>query len=240
MSLLRIDALPPGGWIYTQSETGWKLRSMDPFRDAAKQVASHRVANNLPRSTVDEAAVDLDAATCQRLGNDPQWCADVSFAQKKMVDISSPGGVQLAGDDMFGTFKQVRIGAEVLFDWLGMGGKPVEPSKAQLRADVCLNQCSTDDGFNKVGKLWQKMAGNVARAIHDQMLEKENRSIKVQNEDRLGTCQICQCHLPLLVQVPAAILAEREPPDRLAKYPAWCWKKREIESELTATTETTN
>lgn len=67
LRLRRFDFNVKGGYQYIQAETGMKFDGNTPFRPQANQIALHRKANNLARATFDEAAQDLEAATCARV-----------------------------------------------------------------------------------------------------------------------------------------------------------------------------
>ena len=67
------ELTPPGGYPYTEPD-GHQFHSSPMIEDTARRVASYRAANGRPRATVREALEDVDAYTCQRLGNMAQWC----------------------------------------------------------------------------------------------------------------------------------------------------------------------
>jgi hypothetical protein len=64
---------PPGGYPYEDTD-GHKFASSPMIEDTARRVAAYRAKNNRPRSSVREALEDVDAYTCQRMGNMAQWC----------------------------------------------------------------------------------------------------------------------------------------------------------------------
>lgn len=72
--LKRTDKFPPGGFPFFQPETGVHFKNMTDFETQARQIAVHRRGNNLPRATLEECMVDLDAYTCARIGGDPKYC----------------------------------------------------------------------------------------------------------------------------------------------------------------------
>jgi hypothetical protein len=62
---------PPGTFIFDQG--GRKFSG--PFAPSvAGQISSFRVANRLPRASLDESMQDLVDATCARLGSDKKYC----------------------------------------------------------------------------------------------------------------------------------------------------------------------
>lgn len=230
MPLKSYTTIAPGGWRYTQPDTNWKHASMGPIQAAVKEILEHRRFNNLPRATNDEVLADLEAFTCQRLGNDVAWCNSGDPAQKKTTtEGQAPQSV--ASPVLGSSLRTVANGALILKDWLGSGGKPVSDDLAQARANVCLNDCSDPTRFahyqNKTASFFGKVTGEVAKAILEQRREKLNLGLKVSGEDKLFTCAVCKCHLPLKVWVPMDVIMGRTEPETLKNFPDWCWMKTE-------------
>jgi hypothetical protein len=82
MPLLTINTLPPGQWRYEQKAPDGrvfrKFHGSGPFLDFCKTILSCRVGNSFPRATIDEVILDANNAQCERLGNDPRFCAEGS------------------------------------------------------------------------------------------------------------------------------------------------------------------
>jgi hypothetical protein len=224
MALKSYNTIPPGGWRYEQPETKWKLKNMGSVNDAVGEMLEQRRFNNLPRATRQECLEDLDAYTCQRLGGDLAWCVD-GDAQKKTSSWPQPPVANPAGA---GSLLQSAVnGTLILKDWLGEGGKPVSTELAQARANACLNDCSDPTRYqhfhNKPPSFFHRVTGAVAKAILEQRREKTNLGLKVDGEDKLFTCDICTCHLPLKVWVPMDVIMRRTEPEQLKIFPPWCW-----------------
>lgn len=66
--------LPPGGYAYTQPETGMVFGGNELFPAQCRKILAHRRGNHLGRATLDEVKEDVIAATCARL---PALCEDV-------------------------------------------------------------------------------------------------------------------------------------------------------------------
>lgn len=229
MPLKNNKSLPPGGWVYKEPANGFKVRStMAPFSDAVKEILTNRKDNSLPRATLAESAEDLDEATCQRLGYDPAHCT----AQKKTWSEYSQHVLRLARPAA-ASLSNALSGAKILTDWLGEGGKPVSPPVAQARANACQ---SGDNGkvcpHNKEGRFFTGLTAAIAKAIHEQHREKINLDLRVDGEDNLHTCDVCECHLPLKVWVPMNTLLPRTTPEQMEKFPAWCWMRTENRQAL--------
>jgi hypothetical protein len=225
MPLKNFNTLPPGGWRYVQPETGYKVNEMGPASDAAKTMLIHRRDNNLPGATMQQCFIDLDNATCERLGNDPAWC-DSQKKTSPQINPLQPEGAKRAG---LQSLSNAGKGALILKDWLGEGGIPVADSLAQARAKVCVEDCSdparAEEGhfYNRPPGFFAKITGAVAQAILEQRREKLNLGLTLKDEDKLHTCAVCDCNLELKPWVQMDIILNRTPPETLAQFPKHCW-----------------
>lgn len=121
---------------------------------------------------------------------------------------------------MLEQLKQDAHGAATLFNWLGEGMSPADEFAARHRASICLT-CPK----NKPGNWWERMKDKVANAIRRQMEIKHKLDLAVPNEDRLGTCTVCGCCIPLMVWCPEETLRSHAM-ETASHYPNHCWKKR--------------
>lgn len=187
-----------------------------------------RQANNLPRATRGEVEFDIDEAQCERLGFDAKFCikknssTGFTFTPMRLFQASATHlreGVKLVARRS----AELASGVDILTDWLGAGGKPVEQSLSQSRADVCL-QCS----FNQPGF---KPVEAVAKAIAQQIEKKNELNLSVVGEENLHTCDVCWCHLPLKVHVPLIHITDNTPIAMIEKFQQSkpdCWLVTEI------------
>jgi hypothetical protein len=239
MSLKNLNELPPGGWCYEQKDNAGKIIKANwthrhsPFSDFCMEVLRCREANKYDRATLPQVKDDVDEAQCKRLGYDPV------FVKKKPVIFTpsrlfSPAHlrerVQAAGNRI----GELSNGARILLRWLGTGGKPVEPTLSQARADVCLhvsggNPCP----HNQPGL---KPIERIADIVREQTEEKNNLKLSVQGEEGLHTCALCWCALPLKVHVPIDHILSGTPPAMLEKFKREqpkCWIIAELEEQKT-------
>lgn len=211
MPLRNFNTVPPGGWRYTQTAPNGTVKSWASMNDAwsvAKEIADFRTGNGLARATPKEALHDIEEATCQRLHDDPNWCVP---AQKKTM-------VRAAIDRLSNSVKAVGRGKRILVDWLGTGAKPVTIGIAQRRANVCF-----DCEHNRDGHSFLRLTADTVRAIAEQMHEKEQLKLRVQDEEKLHACEICLCPLPLKVHVPLKTILEHTDEETLNAFPNHCW-----------------
>lgn len=222
MPLKTITNFPPGGFTYTQPETQMQFRQYMPIRDQAALVADHRKANRLPRATIPEAMQDIENWTCQRLNNDPEWC--ISPAQKKTSALRHFGERLVAGAAVVAeSVEKAVVGARIIYEWWGEGGRPVEPELSQRRADNCA-ACPK----NSTDSTWLSGFSETAR---EQLQLRSNLKMSVVGEEKLGVCTVCECPMKLKVHTPLALIAERTPQgvlDDLDKVEGPCWVRDEI------------
>jgi hypothetical protein len=231
MPLKNRNNLTPGGWLYEQKETGFKLRSMSPLMEAAKELAEHRQANKLTRPTIGEAADDIDAATCNRLGYDPAWCFSAD-TQKKIPNLANlfqaaashvRGAVQRAGE----SFSKLDTGRAILNAWVGEGLLPVDTALAQARADICTGRIGGNPcRWNEKGAGLEAVTKPIAQAIKAQMEKKHEMKAVVVGEENLFTCSGCWCDLNLKPWTPLKTILDRTPKAMLDKFASevpHCW-----------------
>jgi hypothetical protein len=111
---------------------------------------------------------------------------------------------------------------EISKEWLGAGGKPVPIEHAQARVNTCL-ACPLNDLSRWI---WSATARKVI-SLQSQL--REHMKIKLEGEDKLGTCSVCGCVLRLKVLVPIEHIAAHTLPEQLSKFPATnCWITDEL------------
>jgi hypothetical protein len=207
--------VPPGGWILKQTladGTSKTFKSMGLVWELAEQVADFRAGNGLPRATAKEVVHEIEEQTCARIHNDPAYCTQKKTHLVRAAHAPRSSAAKLAD------------GARILVEWLGTGAETVNLSLAQTRGNVCLT-CDR----NKLGNRWLKLTSDLVRAIGDQMRAKDERNLRVIDEEKLGVCSACDCVIPLKIWLKRDILAERTSQEVLNDLPEWCWLKNELQ-----------
>lgn len=213
-----MTTIPPGGWIFEQTVDGKptkKFKSMGLVWELARNIADFRAGNGLPRATPKEALHDIEEATCVRLHNDPAWCI------KKKTSTVRPAL------DHRSKNANLVDGAKTLVEWLGSGAESVDIPIAQARANVCL-KCDR----NKDGHSLLKLTGSLVRTIAEQMQVKSEKRLRVEGEEKLHVCSVCDCVISLKIWLKPDILAERTSQAVLNDLPEWCWLKNELRTPL--------
>jgi len=218
--LRSLTTVPPGGWRLTQmlpDGTEKKFSSMGLVWEFAETIADFRKGNGLPNATAREVVHEIEKQTCARIHDDPSWCRPT---QKKT-------GVRAALDRLSRSVKHAAVGKRIMVEWLGSGAVPVPIAIAQKRANVCL-KCD----HNKNGHSILKLTADTVRAIAEQMQAKDSMKLRVNGEEDLHSCEVCECPLPLKVHVPLKHILEHTEEETLNDLPTHCWMLTEQNQTL--------
>lgn len=235
MPLRTRSSFPPGGWQFFENATGWSapLPGVDDFYATVEKIIAHRQAN--PRFNLsvdyDTVANTLDTFTCHRIHFNPTYCLTEDQGLKKKSPSERPKQVVMAAEPKtYGLrqslakvvqgVKRSATGSRIINDWFGAGGLPVPIEQANKRANVCvtcpLNNMDNDWFFG--------IPKSVAVAIHEQLKVKNQMTLKVDQEAKIGACDACGCHLPLAVHVPISHIVNQTRKSEWNDLPAYCWK----------------
>jgi hypothetical protein len=115
----------------------------------------------------------------------------------------------------------VANGGVILADWVGHGGVPVNAEIAQARSNTCLS-CP----MNNLKSSWFfEMTKDVAEAIKQQVELKNHLGLHVENEDKLGFCDACDCPLSLKPWVPIDFIRKHTSAEQMENFWHGCWIK---------------
>lgn len=115
------------------------------------------------------------------------------------------------------------VGAALIRDWLGEGGRTVEPNLAEARIAVCMN-CP----WHQPARWWDVFFKNpIARAIKRTLEYKNRVNLRLQDEDKVGMCNKCSCCLRLKVWVPIERVETSLPLGTIRDCPDFCWMRTE-------------
>lgn len=226
MPLLNRRQFPPGGFVFFEPKTNWRSSPGFTFEQTVEEIIRHRLAN--PRfatqwnTDFDSVADELDAYTCVRISMDPNYC---SGGSPNFPPVPAPPrpwpGLPNVGAVVAGT-RKVVTGIAVLLDWLGQGGKPVDPLQAEARAGTCA-ACP----HNKPDDLTAVFTVPASELIRKQLAIKNDLKIATPYDEKLGICELCACPLKLKVHTPIVHILKRLPQEVLAKLPDFCWIAQE-------------
>lgn len=89
--LKRHDICPPGSFPYVQTQgIQKKFEATSDIPSQAHAVADFRKGNGLERATVQEAALDIDIFTCERLGRMKEYCMEIGEGKHYVTPVSVP------------------------------------------------------------------------------------------------------------------------------------------------------
>lgn len=208
--------MPPDGIQYRQPESGWTYVGWD-FEDGAQQILAHRQANPQLRlsTNIDQIRNELDAQNAARVAAIPD------AAPYYLVEGDSPP--PKLNPTVSHRVKQLAVGREILVEWLGDGGVPVDSEKAESRASVCA-VCP----LNGKSPLTDIFTVPVAALIQKSIERKNEMKLATSKDDVLGTCTACTCPLKLKIWVPIEYISAKIPKVDLDALDAKCWILGEI------------
>ena len=114
-------------------------------------------------------------------------------------------------------------GLELLTDWLGDDGKPVDRELAECRSFIC-ELCPE----NRPGPLWEVIKHMAAMWIRGEIEIKHKLSMVLPNEDKLGMCRACGCCNRLKCWTPIDHINNHFNEKARSKLPPSCWMIGEL------------
>lgn len=218
----------PNSLTFFQPETGFKPRAWSSFDSICAQVIAHRKGNahlarkyNWALETRDvEKEVDkYNASICAAQGWNDFINVETTFPKMLPPRRSF---TQVAGAALAGAKRSV-VGIKVVTRWLGSGLKPVAPELAEKRASVCV-ACKE----NNMDPNWlQKLDATVATEIKSLAEVRNDLQLKTSHDAKLGSCNVCDCSLPLKVFVPLDHIIKETSEKTMAELKAVkppCWQ----------------
>jgi hypothetical protein len=120
-------------------------------------------------------------------------------------------------------------GLALLKDWLGEGGKTVDPVQADIRAHVCYNGNNGEPcPRNKEPNWWERVKSAIALTIRDQLELKSRMQLKVHREESIHMCSACGCCLKLKVWTPIEHIKSHLSVEQFNRTVPYCWMRKEI------------
>ena len=114
--------------------------------------------------------------------------------------------------------QNVAGGSEVLVDWLASGAEAVPIVLAEKRAAICV-KCP----LNGHGGLEQIFTLPVAAAIRGALNLRREMRLETKSDDKLGTCEACDCPLKLKVHLPIDRIWTGLSDQQKASLDPGCW-----------------
>jgi hypothetical protein len=203
--LISKTTVPSDGYRYLQPETETWIRGGDYF-DLFEKVKAHRKANNIPSGPLWREEVE------------DQLCRQLPPGSCKNSDPRQTHSTGLSTRMDWGT---VQSFTTTMATWAKGGVKTVSEGLANARAGIC-RSCY----YNVSVPGCRSCTGLLNLALQ---VAKGKRLLSNRN---LRNCAVCKCHLPVKVWFPIEAIAAGTSAETLAKYPDFCWIKKEIEDGM--------
>lgn len=218
-TLLHPNQVPPGGYRYTDPDTGFQTSGLD-YRQVLRRAAQHRQANHLPVPADFEAQVLTE--WCKKWG--PSWCkleqdlpkAKPGFMARAKALFQAPLRTIEASRVFRGTSAMAKLLSK---------SNIVSPETMKARGAVCRTcplrgASSACVGCNAVGKNLHHLIGR------DRVAAAEKACTTSDSQGRTA-CDGCGCYLPAKLWLSAKANQDLTPPAIRAKLPAPCWVHQE-------------
>jgi hypothetical protein len=115
---------------------------------------------------------------------------------------------------------RLAAGARNARRWLGAGGKPIAQTLAQRRADRCLVCPKRADP-----SAFEKLTGAAARAFKLILEIKNQTTLRVEEEEKLGVCSACGCTLEVKIHEPLQHILAETSDEVFTELDEKCWIK---------------
>lgn len=122
--------------------------------------------------------------------------------------------------------------ADVMNDWLGDGGWPVEASRATMRAQICQTCPMNTREQGLAARIRWTLKELCCSGIRRALSVKRQMAISVPEERFLHGCMVCGCALKLKIHVPIKSILEgvTEKQEQAFRYHS-CWIIKEKDQE---------
>jgi len=217
MSELSHTTFPPGGWMFTQPQTGWSNPSpmgttfdgtvakiYEMRRKNPAICLRHKLAMDMP-----SIAKELDLYTRRRIGM-PMPAPPAP--PMSLGGFSSPIITNVSD------VKKLAIGAGLLMEWDASGAGKVPQDEANARAKVCV-----DCPMNSVANYEHWLKIPVAGSLTSRIERLKSLKLVTSHDSKLGLCKATSCPTSYLVHAPRPILDKRIGLKVRPSLDAKCW-----------------
>lgn len=198
--IINKNVTPPGGWVYTQPESGRTFRhySFNAFMDAIRE---HRLGNGYPISADWQAEI-INGICRDNLKMFPDYCQRSN--QSSVVRRFS-----------FGSSMSFL---SMLWEWISAGRPFVEQEEAERRAEICSTCPFNQSLVYSCGSCFTAIINLISKIIGRR---------KTRNDSKLGSCGICSCSLQAAVHFPLEAQQKTLSEDIKNDFKSvisYCWK----------------
>lgn len=233
----------PNGFRFTDPVTKWRARPFTSFHSIVDQLITARTGNpalaekhgwKMDRASVEDEVDSFNALICQKM----EWWDFIEGGEAggSAVPFRGRTPIQLpsnrANAGVVAGVKNIGAGIGLVVDWIGEDLMPVAIEEAERRASICAISTNPpdNDGKIKLGcpqnqdpNFLQKLSGAAAEEIRLLIGVKNNLELATRYDDKLHTCQACECYLKLKVWSPLDLILKRTSEETKAKLDPRCW-----------------
>jgi hypothetical protein len=198
------NSFPPLGFQFLQPQTGWSAPANSSFDVVVRSLIDHRIANpfvtkqhnlSIDYDTVAQEVDEFNAARC--LAN-PRWANFVEDGGGGSgAGFWQPQRLKRAVGSVVASAKRTAAGVKLVYEWFGDGLKPVDQELAEKRAETCV-ACDNNGDPNWI----QKLDALAAQEVKTKMEIKNDLKLETKHDDKLMTCQACDCDLKTKIWTP--------------------------------------
>ena len=226
------DKQVPGGFKFTQPETGFQTPRFASFTTVVNAVVNHRVSNpflaqkhgwNTDYASVAEEVDRYNANICATMGWMNYVMASPGDAPIPKSKAPSPTD-QKQVDVAAGRVTKIWSGVKTLNSWIDSNEPPVIQTLANSRAEVC-SKCP----INGAGDFTTWFTKPAAAAIAGQIEKLKGKKLSTPLDDKINVCEACLCPMKLKVHTPFKFIRENlsdSVMQELRKAPS-CWIVKE-------------
>ena len=178
MYLKSVLVSPPGGWHYTQPQSGYSISAIN-LSTLVKKVAAHRY--NMGYPTEGDLAQEIETDICDQLSSEDQleYCKS-GIKRRNRVH-----------------FSQVISFLKTAADWLSQSRTLVDQQEAERRAEIC-SRCPRNVGTGGCG-----ICNSLIEELRMGLMQRSTHY-----DDKLNACGVCGCDNKTQVHLPLDILAK--------------------------------
>jgi len=215
-----------GGWMFEQPQTGWGIRrplSTGLTHDqAVSEIIRHRRAN--PAITIKHSLATDPASVSAELVRYQQARGAMPIDQLPPLTPPSQPAPQVPGASSASVvvIKKIASGAASLMEWEQAGMVPVDQATAEARAAIC-SVCPKNQQGKSLSEIFTTPLANIIKTKVERL---NTMNLRTQSDDKLFTCQACNCAMRLKVWLPKELIDKRRKPEwdaELNQANPRCW-----------------
>lgn len=215
----------PNGFKFLEPSTGWSAPAWSSFDTIVRSLISNRKGNAFNTAKL-KLATDFISVSNEVDAYNAKICEAHGWTEFILSEATFPKSAPrpqrslrpLAADGA-SPMKRASAGIKVMMDWLGSGLRPVEQSKAEARAAVCVLCPLNKSEEGLFATLTEKAMNQVKNLIE----VKNAMDLRTALDEKLLACTACGCHNRLKVWTPIEHVLAGQTQETKEKLDHKCW-----------------